>query len=219
MRDRVIAVFDFDGTITRYDSFVRFLSLVLRKYPERLISSWELPIDVVRHKCGWRDNTWLKQRFMRKILRNLHAKDLESVTHQLHDGLLEGGFRTGAMKELNRHISLGHRTLLLSASLDIYLKPIAANLGFSDCGCSVAERDAQGALTGRLRGANCLNFEKVHRLNELIGTERNAWRVIAYGDSAADLPLLEAADEGYMINASQRLARQSEAINAQTIQW
>ena len=216
---RTMAVFDFDGTLTRSDSFVRFLSLVLIEYKTRLASCWGLPLDVTRHLLGWRDNTWLKQRFMNRILRGLNDNDLAPITLRLRDELLHRGFRPKAIAELRRHTALGHRTVLLSASLDIYLGPIASHLGFSDCVCTVAEREGNGILTGRLHGANCYGVEKVRRLTELIGRERELWHVVAYGDSAADLALLATADESYMVNASGTLARKSVAINARVIRW
>lgn len=216
---QTIAVFDFDGTLTRYDSFVRFLMLVLLKYPARVFSCWVLPLDVLRHKLGWRDRTWLKQRFMGRILRGLGTQELEPLVVWLRQQLLRNGFRPEALTEFRTRTAAGQRTLLLSAGLDVYLEPIAAHLGFTDCSCSVAQRDARGVLTGWLEGENCVDGEKVQRLSTLIGPDRSTWHVVAFGDSAADLALLEAADEAYMVNARGRLAQQCAAISARVIRW
>jgi phosphatidylglycerophosphatase C len=218
-RAQTIAVFDFDGTLTRYDSFVRFLILVLLKYPARVFSCWVLPLDVLGHKLGWRGRAWLKQRFMRRILRGLGTEELEPVVVWLRDQLLQNGFRPEALTEFRTRTAAGQRTLLLSAGLDVYLEPIAAHLGFTDCICSVAQRDAKGVLTGWLDGQNCMEAEKVQRLNALIGVDRSTWHVVAYGDSAEDLALLQAADEAYMVNATGRLAYQCAVINARVVRW
>lgn len=216
---QTMAVFDFDGTLTYKDTFVRFLYLVLAEHKARLAACWELPLDVTRYMLGWRDNSWLKQRFMHRILRGLTDSDLSPIGIRLRNELLHRGFRPGAITELKRRTELGHRRVLLSAGLDIYLVPIARHLGFSDCVCSIAERDGRGALTGRLLGANCHGAEKVRRLEALIGQKRAAWHIVAYGDSAADLALMEAVDEGFLVNASGTLARKAAAIRAQVIQW
>jgi HAD superfamily hydrolase (TIGR01490 family) len=156
---------------------------------------------------------------MGRILRGLGTQELEPVVVWLRDQLLQNGFRPEALMELRRRNAVGQRTLLLSASLDIYLEPIAAHLGFTECICSVAQRDTKGILTGWLEGKNCVDGEKVQRLNALIGVDRSIWHVVAYGDSAADLALLEAADEAYMVNPTGRLAYQCASVNARVVRW
>jgi len=217
--DRTVAAFDFDGTVTRYDSLLLFLRLVLNRYPSRIKSCWSLPFEMAQYIAGVRDNTWMKHRYMGPIMRGLSVADLSPVVDQVCDRLMADGVRPAALEEIERRKDAGHRTVLVSGSLDVYLEPITARLGLSDCLCTVAERDAQGRFTGLLSGANCISAEKVRRLNVLLGEDRGSWRVDAYGDSAADLPLLQAADTGYMINAKGRLARQSRSVNATMVRW
>jgi HAD superfamily hydrolase (TIGR01490 family) len=217
--DRTVAVFDFDGTVTRYDSLLLFLRLVLNRHRSRIKSCWSLPFEMAQYKIGVRDNTWLKHRYLGAIMRGLSVADLSPVVDQVCDRLLSNGIRPAARAEIERRKEVGHRTVLVSGSLDVYLETMAARLGLSDCLCTIAECDTHGRFTGRLSGANCIYAEKVHRLNVLLGEDRGSWQVDAYGDSVVDLPLLRAADNAYMINAKGRLARQSRSANATVIRW
>lgn len=59
------------------------------------------------------------------------------------------------------------------------------------------ERD--GKLTGRFLGPNCFGVEKVHRLEQHFPDRDQFSQVIAYGDSAGDLPMLQWADQGFLL--------------------
>jgi hypothetical protein len=53
------------------------------RHRARLVSCSELSLDVARQKLGWRDDPWLQQRFMSRILRGLNDDDLTPVTAQV----------------------------------------------------------------------------------------------------------------------------------------
>ena len=100
-------------------------------------------------------------------------------------------FRPEMLERLAWHRAEGHRIVVVSASLDSYLGPLAPKLGVDHViSCSLAAED--GVLTGRLVGGNVRGAEKVRRLEAwLAGTPAELW---AYGDSAGDDELLAFAD-------------------------
>ncbi len=98
------------------------------------------------------------------------------------------------MTRLHWHQRQGHRCVLVSASMDIYLKPWAAAAGFDDVVCSTLEFH-DGRVTGRLAGGNCYGDEKARRLAQLLGEQD--YTLYAYGDSRGDKELLAMADYGY----------------------
>ena len=215
----IMAVFDFDGTLTRYDSYLSYLIAHAVARPARFPQMWALPLDVICCKLGLQDNSWLKQRFLQAVLGGLTAADLRQSTERFLDRLLANGLRRKAVDALKAHQSCGHRTVLLSASPALYVQRAAERLGFSDCLCTVAEWDTGGVLTGCLAGPNCYGEEKVRRLSELVGAERQAWHIVAYGDHRSDLPLLKSADAGCLINPSRVLARKAVEANLRVLYW
>ncbi|MFZ9481527.1 MAG: HAD-IB family hydrolase, partial [Ilumatobacteraceae bacterium] len=102
--------------------------------------------------------------------------------------------RADTLARLRWHQSRGDRTVLVSASLGQYLRPLGRRLGVDGVLC--AEPRREGGVFGRgLEGANCRRAEKVRRLEEWLvahGLERAV--VWAYGDSSGDTELLSRAD-------------------------
>jgi phosphatidylglycerophosphatase C len=109
------------------------------------------------------------------------------VAHHLRDDVLA---------RADWHARQGHRRVIVSASFECYLEPIAATLGF-DAALATRLAVADGRLTGRLDGANVRRAEKVRRLDEwLAGRAATIW---AYGDSAGDQELLASADQAIRV--------------------
>lgn len=214
-----VGVFDLDGTLTRSDTYLGYLLGVLRLRPARLLRTWRLPFDVLLFTCQLKDNSWLKQRFLGAVLGGLTDADLRHWTQRFVDRLMEDGLRQAGLAALRHHQSRAHRTILLSASLDIYVREIAARLEFSDCICTSAEWDADGRLTGRLAGENCHGPEKLRRMERLFGPARQHAHVVAYGDHRSDLPVLRWADRGVLVNPSPSLARAARQMDLSTVAW
>ena len=105
------------------------------------------------------------------------------------------------MARLAAHRAAGDRCVLVSASLDLWLQPWAQRHGFAAVLCSQLAADADGRASGRLAGANCFGAEKVRRLEAWLAGTRP--RLVAYGDSRGDLPLLDFADEGWRWQAGR----------------
>lgn len=214
-----LAVFDLDGTLAQYDTFVRYLGGALRERPARVLRTVGLPLDVARFKARLQDNTWLKKRFLAAILGGLSEAELRPWTERFVDQLITTGLRPAGVKRLREHQAQGHRTILLSASPDLFVRQIADRLQFADCLCTVTARDGHGRCTGDLEGANCYGAEKVRRLEALVSSGRGGVHVVAYGDHRSDLPLLRWADEGYLVNPSPSLAREAAGSNVSVLSW
>jgi phosphatidylglycerophosphatase C len=87
--------------------------------------------------------------------------------------------------------------VLVSASPELYLVPLAEGLGVRALLCTRLEVDDGGRLTGRIAGVNCAGGEKVRRLQEhLAGRPARVW---AYGNSADDGPLLAFAHHAFLV--------------------
>jgi HAD superfamily phosphoserine phosphatase-like hydrolase len=86
--------------------------------------------------------------------------------------------------------------VVISASLDIYVRPWAIKAGFADVIATHLETREDGRVTGKLSGANCFGAEKVRRLEALLGP-RSGYTLYAYGDSRGDKELLLSADYPY----------------------
>jgi phosphatidylglycerophosphatase C len=118
--------------------------------------------------------------------------DLESAAAKFAQQDLPQMLNPKAMEQLHWHQQQGHRLIIVSANLELYLKPWAAALNIADVlGTRVEVEDGQ--ITGKLNGQSCYGMEKVERLKTLVGNLSDYY-LYAYGDSEGDRQLLDAAD-------------------------
>lgn len=189
-----LAAFDFDGTLIQTDSFVGFLRLVAGRsaVTAAFARSWRTAARAGRDPA-WRDavKAVLIGRLLAgrdaELIARLGASYAETVAARV----------TPAMRErLARHRDAGHRIVVVSASLEVYLSPAGALLGADAVLATRLEVGADGRLTGRMEGANCRGLEKARRLSAwMLDQELNPelLPVWAYGDSAGDREMLALA--------------------------
>jgi len=93
------------------------------------------------------------------------------------------------------HRREGHRLVIVSAALAVYLEPLGDLLRFDKVLATGLEVGPDGLLTGRLRGRNVRRAEKAIRLRDWLSTEfgQQPWELWAYGDSPGDRELLAMA--------------------------
>lgn len=213
-----ITVFDLDGTITRSDTYVAFLLRFLQHRPSRVLRASWLPLAVGMHSVGARDNTWLKATFLRSIAGGESREAVEAVAIELVDELLARGLRPGAVATIDEHRLRGDRLLLATASLDIYVEPLARALGFSEVVCTRVEWDERGRLSGRLAGDNCYGERKLAAVAAHVG-DRTDVRLEAYSDHISDLPLLEWSHRAAVVNPDSRLKAHASAKGFEILHW
>lgn len=190
-----VAFFDFDGTLTHGDSLLPFLRMVAgpRLYWKNML---QLAPVLAAYAVRMVRNDVAKQLVLTKFLAGMEKQALLRQGYHFADRLhtLQ---RAQGMARLAWHRQQGHRCVLVSASLDIYLEPWAKAVGFDHILTSALAYDADGKVSGRLLGANCFGEEKVQRILAWL-QDNPADYSYAYGDSRADLPMLRMVDEGYL---------------------
>jgi HAD superfamily hydrolase (TIGR01490 family) len=214
-----IAVFDLDGTLTRHDTYRRFLLGYASAHPTKLFRFGPLALDALAHKIGRRSNSWLKERFLLEILGGATHTEIALFADRFVSHLMRTGMRAGAIRAIEGHRHRGDRLILVSASLDLYVERIASQLQMDHCICTKATRTSDGRIAGTLDGANCYGEEKIRRLSSWVGNDRDRMHVLAYGDHRSDLPLLEWADRGILVNPSRRLERAAVEHGLETVRW
>ena len=191
----VVSAFDFDGTMTRLDTLVPFLFYVVG--PATFIrQSFLLLPDVSSYMLGMISNNALKEKVMARFFSGIDAELLRSKAARFAVDVLPRLVRSKAMRRYKWHKSQGHRCVLISASLDIYVEPWADSVGFDDVLSSRLEIQNGCHITGRLVGKNCFGGEKCKRLEALMG-DRKRYILYAYGNGKGDEELLSMADYAY----------------------
>lgn len=192
----IVAAFDFDGTITYRDSLLPFLffrsGLIQTAWGLGLVAPF-IALDVARGT----DRQVMKERVLTRFFKGVPLDVLRRDAERFSKEQLPKQVRPEALERLRWHQDQGHRCILVSASVDLYLEPWAHAAGFHDVLSSRLAVDSEGRATGLLTGANCRGAEKVKRLEELLGP-KSGYLLYAYGDSKGDKELLDLADHAYM---------------------
>lgn len=185
----IVAAFDFDGTITSRDTFVPFLFLAFGRV--RVVKAFiSLAFEGLFITLGLSGRDAFKQKIVKKLFAGSSVERLRETGRQ-HAKKIERLFRPAALKRIEWHRTQGHRLVMVSASLDLYLAPIVEKLAFDDLLCTRLSIDDL-RFDGQLAGANCRAAEKVHKLAALLGDLADI-ELYAYGDSAGDKEMLAAA--------------------------
>jgi len=187
-----VAAFDFDGTLSRRDALLPFIHFCKGNLKTLACLAAVLPYAAC-FALGMKTRQQVKESLLTHAFEGEpYAKILEQgnqfAKHQINNQLIPAG-----VAKLRWHQQQGHRCILISANLNVFLLPWAKKMGFDDLLCSQLDVDRAGNVTGRLLGPNCWGAEKVLRLKQLLGPKKN-FTLYAYGDSKGDRELLELAD-------------------------
>ncbi len=114
-----------------------------------------------------------------------------------------------AVALVREHRERGDRIALVTATNDFVTAPIAAAFGIDALIATRLERNASGAITGRIDGVPSYREGKVARVGQWLAAEGRDWgdfgRVSVYSDSLNDLSLLERASDPVATNPSAEL--------------
>lgn len=212
-------LFDLDNTITRFDTYRTFLLFVLFRRPGRWIAVLWLPLAVLLHYFGLRDNRWLKERFLQAILSGANRRQVDKWADRYISWLLTNGIRTAALQAVRLHKEAAHQLWLVTASFDFYVDRLCRRMGFAQAICTRSTWSAEDELQGAIDGKNCYGQVKVDRLADRFGTEREQLFFVVYTDHHSDLPLLQWADEPIVVNPTGRLRKEAESRGWEIQEW
>lgn len=189
-----IAVFDFDGTITTRDTLLEFIKFSRGK--RRFYSAFLLfsPL-LVAMKLKVYPNWKAKQKVFSYLYKGVSLRQF-NAWGRAYSAEIDKIVRPKALETLKSHLQEGHRVVIISASVENWIKPWAEEAGVYKVLSTQVETDREEHLTGQFLTRNCYGQEKVNRLLEMF-PERNKYTLIAYGDSRGDKELIEFADQGY----------------------
>ncbi len=201
-----LAVFDFDGTLVRSDSFLPFLlSYGWRR--RRFLALLTLPFYLALYALRILSDRAAKERVLIAFLRGQCSAAIAEHADRFCRNWVQRRLRPEVVARLREHQAAGHRVVLLSASPDVYVPAAANHLGISEVICTRVAV-VNGRCDGALEGGNCKGPEKVAALRRYLGADSPPPASWAYGDSKSDLPVLNWVGEGWLVRR-KRLVRLS----------
>ncbi|YCO01218.1 HAD family hydrolase [Vibrio sp. VNB-15] len=189
-----LALFDFDGTITDEDMFSAFLHYSvfgLRKWVGNVVI---LPFYAL-YKAGV-----IPAKRMRPIASFIafagrKTQEVEALGAQFAKEVITKHIRPEAQAKLEWHQARGDTIVVVSASLNAYLKPWCQTHGYQLL-CSELLSGSE-RLGGFYQSGDCSLERKVHRVQSTFDLSQYQ-AIYAYGDTHEDIPMLKLADHAML---------------------
>lgn len=186
----IIAVFDFDGTITRKESFSDFIKFCFGSIRSFLGQLTILPI-LAASKMGTISDEATRQ----EIFYHFFAqKDQDFFTEKcnLYKERIVEIVRQEALDKIKWHQKRGDKVIIISSSIADWINPWALSVGIKEVYATTPEVDAD-KITGRLSKANYSGQEKADMLLSIY-PDRKSYDLYVYGKGNGYKELLAIAD-------------------------
>ena len=185
-----LALVDFDHTVTTCDSYARFLRSIATPR-QRARAPWTVGPWMAAYKLRLLSAAALRRRVTRIVFSGRDIAEIEAAGQRYADQQLPALLRPEMMARIAWHRARGDIVVLVSGSLDAYLRPWCDAHGLALI-CNRLEV-LDGQLTGRYLGGD-RGRHKAADIRSRYDLSRFD-RVHAYGDSREDRPMLALAHE------------------------
>jgi len=191
--DAKLALFDFDGTISRKDSMLDFIQFVVGKpkYYSGLIRQSPMLISYLLKRTS---NSEAKQALLGHFFKQYTVSEFEQLARNYAKQQLPRIIRPSALKQIHWHQKRHHRVVIISASIEDWLQPWTKHIKV-DLLATQLDKSSKH-ITGHLLGHNCHGAEKVNRLKKHLNVNDFLY-IYAYGDSSGDKQMLALADKAH----------------------
>ena len=195
----VVALFDFDGTITRSDTLPLFIRHATGWGGLALSMLSTLPAMVILACSGWK-SVWgidagsTKERLLRRCFASRTVDDVARLGNQFIPKV-NAVLAPAVVERMQWHKAQGHKVVVVSASVDVWVKPWCDAHGVDEVIATRLQVEGN-TYTGRFMGPNCNGREKVARIAALYTPDH--YHLVAYGNSSGDYPMFRYAHEAFL---------------------
>jgi len=220
MSHRNVVVFDFDLTLTRWETASRFFKCLLRRQPWR-IAGVVLALPVLAPLWALPRTRHLPVRFavwMATFGRSHETLARLAVAHA--DEVFAGPdpvFLPQGVERLRHHLAQGDEVVIATGCWEPLARALLEREGLKDV--PLVASTLRPCVGGWVSENHCIGENKIPML-----TERGyppPWRT-AYTDHRADLPLLRNSEQWYLVSPGEkslRLIEQTMMTKAQILPW
>jgi len=216
------ALFDFDGTLIRGDSIIRFCFYAFRKRLTGVGGLLRAGVMGALYAMKIITAETSKQTSL-AFLKGKTQKELEEIARDFAQTALIPNLYPEGVERIRRHQAEGTEVWLVSASTAFYLEPVKEHLGIDRLIGTRLHVDDSGVCSGLIDGHNCRGVEKTLRIAEVLAATdcmvdyATSW---GYGDTAGDIPMLMLCANKTAVNPRKKLRRGLEGADGVSIvQW
>jgi len=186
-----IAVFDFDNTITRKDSFIDFLIFTFG-YIKFIAGIFYLLPDLSLYFFKKISAHIAKERIFSYFFKGFTESEFNKLCKNYSLRRLDSIINPQVLEKIRFHQEKNHTLVIASASIKNWIQPWAEKNMFDEVIATEIEIQ-DNILTGKFKTKNCTKEEKARRFLERYNN-RKEYFLYAYGNSKGDEALLSLAD-------------------------
>lgn len=182
-----LAFFDFDGTITKRDTFLEFAKFSVGK--KRLYTAiLKNCLCLAKWKFGIISNSKAKQRLFSTLFKGKDYEWFKNCGAEFKE-IIDSFINIEIVNKLRQHKADGHAVVIISASMPEWIRFWAKANGVDTVIGTEIEVDKDGIITGKFLTPNCHGEEKAKRIRAMFPDidECESW---GYGDSNGDNQML-----------------------------
>lgn len=222
MQQKAYAFFDFDGTLIKGDSIIRFCFYA---YQHKLCTLGQLlraGVMGALYQCRLTTAEKSKQAALSFLAGRPH-KEVEKIARDFCHNVLIPNLYPEGVEAIRRHRLDGAEVWLVSASTAFYLEPLKRHLRLTGLIGTRMHVDEQGRYSGLIDGHNCRGVEKTLRIAEVLAAKGDMVDYAsshAYGDTAGDIPMLMLCQHKTAVNPRRKLLKGLEgADGVRIVRW
>ncbi len=188
-----LALFDFDGTITKKDSLRDFIQYAVGK-PSYYWGLLMLSPFLIAYVLKLIPNDLAKEKMITYFFKGWEVTRFQGIADRYSIDEIERIVRVKAIAKIQWHQQQGHQVVIVSASMECWLKNWCLKNGLALIATQL--KIENGRLNGTFLTKNCHGQEKVNRIggqHDLSSYDE----IYAYGDSRGDMPMLELATHSF----------------------
>ena len=203
-----LALFDLDHTLIPMDSDYEWGEFTIAlgwcdatEFKRRNTDFFE------QYRAGTLD-VHLYVRFATQAIREQGAIKSIAAHARFMSEIIQKSITDPALELIRRHRAAGDELIIITATNEFVTRPIADAFGVSELIAVELARDAQGSLTGEIKGTPSAREGKVTRMEQWLAARNLNWDQVEttfYTDSMNDLALLEKVTFPVATNPEPRL--------------
>jgi HAD superfamily hydrolase (TIGR01490 family) len=198
-----LVVFDFCGTLCKYETAGDFIDFVLRSHKKSKIFKILLSIFANRYAINFMSIYFKKLNYSKKVkiflLNGITKTDLEELGRQYFEKC-KNDLNISIVQLLEKHIDKGDHVIIVSGGLELYLRYFKDHLNINFV-IGTKLKYINQVCSGLIYGRDCMYGEKVKKLkNYLLANGLKFDDIVSYSDSINDLSLLKFSNKAFVIS-------------------
>lgn len=195
MKEKALAIFDLDGTLTGRNSFLSFM-FSTHSFISIAGNTLILSPRLLLFLLGLYDNQKIKEQVLKVFYGSWKKETMLEAGNRFCEEKLPSLMRNDVYSRMKWHRDNGHEVVVLSASCSAWIARWCENEQIALIASELSYED--GCITGKLEGKNCQGEEKKKRLAAAYDLS-SFEKIYAYGNSQSDRHYMDLAHEQYLI--------------------